>query len=94
MWLSISLMEELTTRIGLWLAAVITATHPSASKQGAITAFFGREIKVDDITGSLFVQRETMHYGERELGIFYFKDHFKLKCHFHFLIHGVLVKSP
>ena len=32
--------------------------------------------------------------GERELGIFHFKDHFKLKCHFHFLIHGVLVKSP
>ena len=35
LWLSISLMEELTTRIGLWSAALITTTHPSASRQGS-----------------------------------------------------------
>ena len=31
--------------------------------------------------------------GERELGIFHFQDNFKLKCHFHFLIHWILLKS-
>ena len=27
-------------------------------------------------------------------GFFHFQDHFKLNCHFHFLIHWVLLKSP
>ena len=31
--------------------------------------------------------------GGIRLGIFHFKDHFKQKCHFHFLIHWVLLKS-
>ena len=31
--------------------------------------------------------------GEGILGNFHFQDHFKLKCHFHFLIHWVLLKS-
>ena len=30
--------------------------------------------------------------GGRELGILRFQDHFELKCHFHFLIHWVLLK--
>ena len=32
--------------------------------------------------------------GEMALGIVHFQDHFKQKCHFHFLIHWVLLKPP
>ena len=32
--------------------------------------------------------------GEMALGICHFRDHFKQKCHFHFLIHWVLLESP
>ena len=32
--------------------------------------------------------------GGIRLGIFHFKDHFKQKCHFHFLINWVLLKPP
>ena len=32
--------------------------------------------------------------GEIRLGIFHFQDHLKQKCHFHFLLHWVLLESP
>ena len=32
--------------------------------------------------------------GEMALGIVHFQDHFKQKCHFHFLIHWVLLNPP